>query len=83
MTDKIRIATTSLAVGPAMISSLLVPPASMNSIGPEATPTDMLSGMVLGHVLFSSLIQMAAGRRTPEDVMQDLAMTAELALGRR
>ncbi len=44
--------------------------------------TDLL-GMVLGHVLFSSLVQMAAGRRTSEDVMNDLTITAELALGRR
>ncbi len=40
-------------------------------------------GMVLGHVLFSSLVQMAAGRRTSEEVMNDLALTTELALGRR
>lgn len=42
-----------------------------------------LLGMVLGHVLFSSLVQMAAGRRTSAEVMQDLAVTTELALGRR
>ncbi|MCP4908860.1 MAG: TetR/AcrR family transcriptional regulator [bacterium] len=42
-----------------------------------------LLGMVLGHVLFSSLVQMAAGRRTSEEVMNDLALTTELALGRR
>ncbi len=52
-------------------------------IDPEGELDTDLLGMVLGHVLFSSLIQMAAGRRTPEDVMQDLAITAELALGRR
>ena len=42
-----------------------------------------LLGMVLGHVLFSSLVQMATGRRTSEEVMNALAITAELALGRR
>ena len=52
-------------------------------LDPEGELDTDLLGMVLGHVLFSSLIQMAAGRRTPEDVMQDLAITAELALGRR
>ena len=52
-------------------------------IDPEGELDTNLLGMVLGHVLFSSLIQMAAGRRTPEEVMQDLAITAELALGRR
>jgi hypothetical protein len=52
-------------------------------IDPEGELDTDLLGMVLGHVFFSSLIQMAAGRRTPEEVMQDLAITAELALGRR
>ena len=52
-------------------------------VDPEGALDTHVLGMVLGHVLFSSLIQMAAGRRTPEEVMQDLAMTAELALGRR
>ena len=52
-------------------------------IDPEGELDTEVLGMVLGHVLFSSLIQMAAGRRTPEAVMQDLAITAELAPRRR
>jgi hypothetical protein len=52
-------------------------------LDPEGELDTDLLGMVLGHVLFSSLVQMAAGRRTSEGVMNDLTITAELALGRR
>jgi hypothetical protein len=52
-------------------------------IDAEGELDTQLLGMVLGHVLFSSLVQMAAGRRTSVEVMNDLAITAELALGRR
>ena len=52
-------------------------------IDPEGELDTQLLGMVLGHVLFSSLIHMAAGRRSPEEVMNDLTITAELALARR
>ena len=47
-----------------------------------ALDTEQL-GRVLGHVLFSSLVQMAAGRRSADEVMSDLALTTELALGQR
>ena len=52
-------------------------------LDPEGELDTELLGMVLGHVLFSSLVQMAGGRTTPEAAMNDLAITAELALGRR
>lgn len=52
-------------------------------VDPEGELDTDLLGMVLGHVLFSSLIQMAAGRRRSAEVMQDLATTAELILRRR
>lgn len=40
-------------------------------------------GMVLSHVFFSSLINMAAGRSTRDQVMSDLEDTARLILGGR
>ena len=49
-------------------------------IDPEGELDTRLLGMVLGHVLFSSLIQLAAGRRSPEEVMSHLTITAELVL---
>lgn len=51
-------------------------------IDPDGELDTALLGMVLGHVLFSSLIRIAAGRRTREQAMEDLRATAELALGR-
>jgi AcrR family transcriptional regulator len=37
-------------------------------------------GMVLGHVFFSSLVHMAAGRATADEVMDDLATTASIVI---
>jgi len=51
-------------------------------IDPDGELDTGLLGMVLGHVLFSSLIRIAAGRRTREQAMEDLRLTTELALGR-
>ena len=51
-------------------------------LGPDPRIDHAALGMVVGHVIFSSLLQLSAGKASAEEMMADLMTTARLLLGK-